>query len=51
MPNLINWALIREPMNWIIVALMLAIGTFGLHLVMKGGGAPVINLPPDTPGV
>jgi hypothetical protein len=34
MPTLINWSLIREPYNWIIVALMLMIATAGLYLVM-----------------
>lgn len=31
MPALINWDLIRQPYNWIIVALMLAIAVFVLH--------------------
>jgi hypothetical protein len=34
MPQLINWALIKEPVNWIIVALMLATMLFGLNLIM-----------------
>lgn len=34
MPTLINWQLLKEPVNWIIVALMLAIAAFGLHLIM-----------------
>jgi hypothetical protein len=33
MPQLINWELLSNPINWIIVALMLAIGTFGLAYV------------------
>jgi hypothetical protein len=33
-PQLINWELLREPLNWLIVALMLAIGVFGLNLIM-----------------
>jgi hypothetical protein len=37
MPDLINWELLRNPVNWIIVALMLAIATFGLALLMSGG--------------
>lgn len=36
MPTLINWQLLKEPVNWIIVALMLAIAAFGLHLIMSG---------------
>jgi hypothetical protein len=35
MPDLINWSLLREPLNWIIVILMLLIGTFGLRLLMQ----------------
>jgi hypothetical protein len=35
MPELINWSLLKEPLNWIIVILMLLIGTFGLRLLMK----------------
>jgi hypothetical protein len=37
MPELINWALLKEPLNWVIVALMLAIGAFGLCLVLQEG--------------
>lgn len=33
--GLVNWSLLKEPANWIIVALMLAIASFGLHLIMK----------------
>jgi hypothetical protein len=36
MPQLVNWELLRNPMNWVVVALMLAIAAFGLHLVMSG---------------
>jgi hypothetical protein len=35
MPKLINWELISNPVNWVIVALMLAIATFGLSLVLN----------------
>jgi hypothetical protein len=31
MPALINWPLLAEPYNWIIVALMLSIAVFLLH--------------------
>ena len=37
MPELINWELLKNPVNWIIVALMLAIATFGLCLLMSEG--------------
>ena len=36
--RVINWQLMREPMNWVIVALMLAIAAFGLHLIMADAG-------------
>jgi hypothetical protein len=34
MPQLINWDLMREPINWVIVALMLAIGAMALCLIL-----------------
>ena len=37
MPTLINWELLRNPANWIVVALMLAIAAFGLHLLLAPG--------------
>jgi hypothetical protein len=42
--DLINWALMREPLNWLIVALMLAIAAFGLKLLMDGDGGGIIHL-------
>jgi hypothetical protein len=41
MPQLVNWELLRNPANWLIVALMLAIGTFALHLIV-GDHPPTI---------
>ena len=35
MPDLINWEIIKNPINWVIVALMLSIAVFGLSLVMQ----------------
>jgi hypothetical protein len=35
MPDLINWDLIKQPYNWIVVALMVLIGTFALCLLMN----------------
>lgn len=35
MPTLVNWELLREPINWIIVILMLLIFAFGLNLIME----------------
>jgi hypothetical protein len=46
MPQLINWDLMREPYNWLIVALMLAIATFGLALIFQsanGGGIAALT--------
>jgi hypothetical protein len=34
MPQLINWDIIANPINWMIVGLMLAIAVFGLNLVV-----------------
>jgi hypothetical protein len=31
--ELINWPLLREPINWVIVILMLAIAVWGLTLL------------------
>jgi hypothetical protein len=36
MPQIINWEIIANPLNWIIVGLMLAIAVFGLSLVSGG---------------
>lgn len=33
MPQLINWELIKEPVNWAIVILMLAIAVFALNFL------------------
>jgi hypothetical protein len=35
MDRFINFELISNPINWVIVALMLAIATFGLNLLMQ----------------
>ena len=35
MPKLVNWDLLKQPVNWVIVVLMLLIGVFGLKLVMS----------------
>lgn len=42
MPDLINWGMIRQPYNWIVVILMLAIGVWALHLLQE----PLGLLPP-----
>lgn len=34
MPRLINFELLREPINWAIVALMLAMAAFALNLLV-----------------
>lgn len=38
MPQLINWAIIKEPVNWAIVILMLAIATAALCLLFGEPG-------------
>lgn len=35
MDRFVNFELLANPINWIIVALMLAIGTFALRLIVK----------------
>jgi hypothetical protein len=35
--ELVNWGLLKEPVNWIIVALMLLIAIYGLHLIAAPG--------------
>ena len=37
MDRIINVDLLLNPLNWVIVALMLAIAVFGLNLIMQGG--------------
>ena len=37
-PELVNWDLLRQPYNWLIVALMLLIAVFMLHLLLTPGG-------------
>jgi hypothetical protein len=43
MPQLINWELAANPINWIIVGLMLAIATFGLSVVLNPGSGLVAS--------
>ncbi len=40
--GVINWPLMREPLNWIIVALMVTIAAFGLALILGGRPAGAI---------
>jgi hypothetical protein len=42
MPRIVNWDLLREPVNWVVVALMLAIAVFGLNLIMAPAGSDVL---------
>jgi hypothetical protein len=41
MPQLVNWELLSNPINWIIVVIMLSFGTAILHLVL--GDHPQVN--------
>lgn len=36
---MLNWSLMREPLNWLIVGLMVAIGAAGLALIMAPPGS------------
>lgn len=38
MDRIINWELISNPVNWVIVALMLAIAVFSLNLLLAPPG-------------
>lgn len=48
MDRIINFEILSNPLNWIIVALMLAIAVFGLNLIMGAsqGNSPLANLVP-----
>jgi hypothetical protein len=39
MPQLINWELAKNPLNWVVVGLMLMIAVFGLNLIMGESAA------------
>lgn len=39
MDRIVNFDLLTNPLNWIIVALMLAIGTFALKLVISSANS------------
>jgi hypothetical protein len=41
MPQIVNWEILANPLNWIIVALMLAIAVFGLSLIAGGGAGSI----------
>lgn len=45
--NWINWDLLKEPYNWVIVIMMLAIGYMILMMVQK----PLSELPTGTMSV
>ena len=42
MPQLVTWALLREPYNWLIVAAMCAFAVLAVSIITSGG-----RLPPD----
>jgi hypothetical protein len=44
MDRIVNWELLSNPINWIIVVLMLAIGTFALALLMSNTPAVMHTL-------
>lgn len=39
MGTLINWGLIKQPLNWIIILLMIIIGGFVIDALMPNRGA------------
>jgi hypothetical protein len=41
---MLNWDLLRQPYNWLIVALMLAIAVFALHLLQPSFTNPLSSL-------
>jgi hypothetical protein len=38
LPQLINWELAKNPLNWIIVGLMLMIAVFALNFITAQAG-------------
>lgn len=36
---LLNWPIIKEPLNWIIILLMVAIGGFAFEEILRFAGA------------
>jgi hypothetical protein len=52
MPQLINWGIVREPINWLIIPAMVIIGAWGLRLMTKElAGFPQIGGNPAAPRV
>lgn len=49
---MLNWALLKHPLNWVIVVLMLTIVGIAGHIVLTHFGAepkgPVEDLPPGA---
>lgn len=45
MPTIVNWSLLREPYNWLIVILMLLIGVMALRAVWPAAAGIGPNLP------
>lgn len=44
---LINWDLMKHPMNWIIVILMVLIGGIALHFILQYQVSPTNPLNPQ----
>lgn len=45
---LVNWNLLKHPMNWVIVLMMLLIAAYGGHLLLKYFGAsPAAETPQE----
>jgi hypothetical protein len=47
---MINWNLMKHPLNWVIVLMMLLIAAYGGHLLLKyfGASPSAPNSPQDT---
>lgn len=39
----LNWELMKNPYNWVIIALMITLAGVGLVLIMKSVSAPEAN--------
>lgn len=39
--QLINWPLISNPLNWVVVFLMVAIAAIGLTIIMPGAARDI----------
>ncbi len=38
--EVINWEIIKHPVNWLTVILMVLIAAIAFHFILKWGGSP-----------